>query len=62
MDFGNERTPEKLLENHYICSKLNISMSEGQNQLVLENIFFPVKQGTVYLVNLNLKFGLGFFT
>lgn len=46
MDFGNERTPEKLLENHYICSKLNISMSEGQNQLVLENIFFPVKQGT----------------
>lgn len=62
MDFGNERAPVKLLENHCICSKLNISMSEGQSQLVWENTFFPVKQGTVYLENLNLRFDLGFFT
>lgn len=62
MDFGNERAPERLLKNHGICSKVNICTSEGQSQLVWENTFFPVKQGTVYSENLNLKFGSGFFT
>lgn len=51
MDFGNERTPERSLENLYICSKLNVSTSGGQSQLLWENTFFPVKQGTVYLQN-----------